>query len=108
MPPMASPRSRQAARLRERRRRAQRRARRLVIGSALAILGVVTLLLTAFGSSGSSGAGTPEPASFAAVPADSHHFFMSKTASTIQVHGMGPFAITYVNPADDPRTKKTN
>jgi hypothetical protein len=68
---MASPRSRQAARLRERRRRAQRRARRLVIGSTLAILGVVTLLLTAFGSSGSSGAGTPEPASFAAVPAAS-------------------------------------
>jgi hypothetical protein len=66
---MASPRSRQAARLRERRRRSQRRARRLVIGSALAILGIVTLLLTAFGSGGSSSA--PEPAAFAAVPAAS-------------------------------------
>jgi len=21
----------------------------------------------------------------------------------VQVHGLGPFAITYVNPADDPR-----
>ena len=50
VPAMASPRSRQAARLRERRRRAQRRARRLVILSALAVLGIVTLLLTAFGS----------------------------------------------------------
>jgi hypothetical protein len=66
---MASPRSRHAARLRERRRRAQRRARRLVIGSALAVLGIVTLLLTAFGSGGSSGA--PEPAGFTAVPAAS-------------------------------------
>ena len=27
---------------------------------------------------------------------------MSKTAATIQVHGIGPFAINYVNPADDP------
>ncbi|HET6601676.1 MAG TPA: hypothetical protein VFG57_06890, partial [Gaiella sp.] len=52
---MASPRSRQAARLRERRRRTQRRARRLVLLSVLAVLGVVTLLFTAFGSSGSSG-----------------------------------------------------
>jgi hypothetical protein len=25
----------------------------------------------------------------------------------IQVHGIGPFGITYLNPADDPRTKKS-
>jgi hypothetical protein len=56
---MASPRSRQAARLRDRRRRAQRRARRLVLLSVLSVLGVVTLLFTAFGSSGSSGGGAP-------------------------------------------------
>ncbi|HKY22764.1 MAG TPA: DUF4440 domain-containing protein [Vicinamibacterales bacterium] len=43
---------------------------------------------------------------FAALPTDMRHYFMSKTASTIQVHGIGPFGITYVNPADDPRTKK--
>jgi hypothetical protein len=24
----------------------------------------------------------------------------------VQVHGMGPFAIIYVNPADDPRNAK--
>ena len=42
---------------------------------------------------------------FASVPADMRHTFMVKTAATIQVHGIGPFAITYVNPADDPRTK---
>ncbi len=56
---MASPRSRQAARLRDRRRRAQRRARRLVLLSAIGALGVVTLLLTAFGSSGSSPVASP-------------------------------------------------
>jgi ketosteroid isomerase-like protein/quercetin dioxygenase-like cupin family protein len=45
---------------------------------------------------------------FATVPPDMHHSFIAKTAATIQVHGIGPFAITYVNPADDPRTKKSN
>ena len=45
---------------------------------------------------------------FASVPAEMRHTFMAKTAATIQVHGMGPFGITYVNAADDPRTKKTN
>jgi hypothetical protein len=69
VPAMASPRSRQAARLRERRRRAQRRARRLVILSALCVLGFVTLLLTAFGTGGSSGG--REPGTLAAVPTSS-------------------------------------
>jgi len=39
------------------------------------------------------------------VPAEMRHAFMTRTAATIQVHGIGPFAITYVNPADDPRQK---
>lgn len=47
---MPTPRSRQAARHRARRRRAQQRARRLVVLSAVGALALVTLLLTAFGS----------------------------------------------------------
>ena len=43
---------------------------------------------------------------YAAVPAEMRHFFMAKTAATIQVHGMGPFAVNYVNPADDPSKQK--
>lgn len=43
---------------------------------------------------------------FVVLPAEMRHTFVSKTASTFQVHGTGPFAITYVNPADDPRLKK--
>ena len=43
---------------------------------------------------------------YAALPANMHHSFMARTAATFQVHGNGPFAITYVNPADDPRQKK--
>jgi quercetin dioxygenase-like cupin family protein len=39
---------------------------------------------------------------YALMPADMRHFAMATTAATIQVHGQGPFALTYVNPADDP------
>lgn len=39
---------------------------------------------------------------FAALPAEMHHYFLARTAATFQVHGMGPFAVNYVNPADDP------
>ena len=42
---------------------------------------------------------------YAALPATMHHYFMAKTAATIQVHGMGPLAVNYVNPADDPSKK---
>ena len=55
--PMASPRSRQAARFRARQRRAQLRARRLVLLGLVGALVVVTLSLTAFGG-GSQSAGT--------------------------------------------------
>lgn len=43
------------------------------------------------------------PGSFMLVPAESHHFMVVRTEAIIQVHGVGPFMITYVNPADDPR-----
>ena len=37
--------------------------------------------------------------------ANMHHYAFTKTGATIQVHMQGPFAITYVNPADDPSKK---
>jgi quercetin dioxygenase-like cupin family protein len=37
--------------------------------------------------------------------ANMHHYAYTKTGATIQVHMQGPFAITYVNPADDPSKK---
>jgi ketosteroid isomerase-like protein len=42
---------------------------------------------------------------YASLPAEMRHFFTSRSAATIQVHGMGPFAVNYVNPADDPSKK---
>lgn len=43
---------------------------------------------------------------FTAMPAGMHHFAWTKKGATIQIHGMGPFAITYLNPSDDPRNAK--
>lgn len=40
---------------------------------------------------------------YAVMPATMHHYFVVKTAAVIQVHGLGPFAINYIDPADDPR-----
>jgi len=39
---------------------------------------------------------------YALLPAQMHHYAMAKTAAIVQVHGMGPFALTYVDPKDDP------
>jgi ketosteroid isomerase-like protein len=43
---------------------------------------------------------------FVRLPAEMRHYAAAKGATTIQVHGMGPFAINYVNAADDPRQTK--
>lgn len=43
---------------------------------------------------------------YAAMPAGMRHFGLAKTATVVQIHGVGPFTTTYVNPADDPRTNK--
>lgn len=40
---------------------------------------------------------------FITAPANGHHFAVTRVKTVVQVHGEGPFAITYVNPADDPR-----
>lgn len=41
--------------------------------------------------------------SMAVMPAKHNHYFIAKTAVTIQVSMLGPFEITYINPDDDPR-----
>src|SRR5690242_7336222 len=39
----------------------------------------------------------------ATMPAKAHHFAEAQGATFISVTAMGPFALTYVNPADDPQ-----
>jgi quercetin dioxygenase-like cupin family protein len=40
---------------------------------------------------------------FFSMPAEHHHYALFDEESTIQLHGIGPFAITYVHPEDDPQ-----
>jgi quercetin dioxygenase-like cupin family protein len=40
------------------------------------------------------------------VPANMSHFVQAKGATVVEVSTMGPFAMTYVNPSDDPSRKK--
>lgn len=44
--------------------------------------------------------------SFMRMPKEARHYAVAKGETIIQVHGIGPFDITYVNAADDPRNKK--
>lgn len=43
---------------------------------------------------------------FAIMPAGMKHFAGAKGEAIVQVSGIGPFEIKYVNPADDPRKAK--
>jgi quercetin dioxygenase-like cupin family protein len=40
--------------------------------------------------------------SFAVAPAKVNHFALAKKEAIVEVSAMGPFAMTYVNPDDDP------
>lgn len=42
---------------------------------------------------------------FTMMPPGHTHFVLVPEESLIQLHGWGPWAINYVNPRDDPRTK---
>ena len=48
---------------------------------------------------------TLEPGGYVVAPANMHHFATSRNGAVIQISLMGPFEITYVNAADDPRNK---
>jgi anti-sigma factor ChrR (cupin superfamily) len=51
--------------------------------------------------------GVPVPmGGFTAMPAKTPHYAYTLTEPTeIQLHSVGPWGITYLNPADDPRRK---
>jgi ketosteroid isomerase-like protein/quercetin dioxygenase-like cupin family protein len=39
---------------------------------------------------------------YSAMPREMRHYVMARGATTVQIHSMGPIAINYVDPADDP------
>jgi hypothetical protein len=46
------------------------------------------------------------PGSFGYVGPKMHHYAWFTGDSEIQIHGIGPFALHYIHPADDPRNAK--
>lgn len=44
---------------------------------------------------------------FFSMPAGMQHFALSPEESVIQLHGIGPWDIRYLNPSDDPRRRLT-
>ena len=46
------------------------------------------------------------PGGYGVAMAGMHHYAYTTSGATIQVHLQGPFAITYVNPANDPSKKR--
>lgn len=45
------------------------------------------------------------PGGFVVAGANQHHYARARGRTIVQVHAMGPFALTYVNAADDPQKK---
>lgn len=45
------------------------------------------------------------PASFVHLPAGTPHYAVAETESVVQINGVGPFDVVYMNPKDDPRAQ---
>jgi len=46
-----------------------------------------------------------KPGGMMIMDAKTPHFAWAKAETVVQLHGTGPWGVTYVNPADDPRKK---
>jgi hypothetical protein len=63
-------------------------------------------LMLGFGERFDKGATRALPAgSYAMLPKDAPHYNVMKGETILQFHGIGPYDIQYVNPADDPSRK---
>jgi len=54
------------------------------------------------GLAGARCAETLRAGGFGVAPAHMNHYAWTQTGAVIQINLIGPFALTYVNPADDP------
>lgn len=70
----------------------------------------VTIISGAFGMGGGEihnrdSAPLLAPGGFVRIPAGMPHFAWTKDETVVQINGVGPFDVQYVDPADDPRKK---
>ena len=47
------------------------------------------------------------PGGFVTAPAEHAHYGLARGETVVQIHAIGPFALTYVNPADAPVAMKS-
>jgi quercetin dioxygenase-like cupin family protein len=62
-------------------------------------------LTLAMGEGGKVHTATFGPGDYVLLPARMQHEASTTDGAVVQVHGMGPFAINYVDPKDDPRNR---
>jgi quercetin dioxygenase-like cupin family protein len=55
-----------------------------------------------------SGASALPPGAFFVLPVGDHHYVWTRGETIVQLHGIGPWGIDYVNPEDDPRNSGRN
>jgi len=48
------------------------------------------------------------PGSMSIMQSGTHHFAWFGEETVLQLHGIGPWTVTYVNPADDPKNQAKN
>lgn len=48
------------------------------------------------------------PGAYFELPGGHHHSAVMRGETIVQIDGLGPFDIFYVNPSDDPRTKRSS
>jgi quercetin dioxygenase-like cupin family protein len=55
----------------------------------------------------SSALTTLRAGAFLAMQPETRHFVQTQGRTVVQIHGIGPWKINYVNPADDPRQRRS-
>ena len=74
--------------------------------NVVVVSGAVTFGMGEKLAKGAAGNKTLQPGGFALMPAGMNHFAYTAAESTIVLYGQGPVEFKYVNPNDDPRSKK--
>jgi quercetin dioxygenase-like cupin family protein len=58
------------------------------------------------GEGGNTHSASFAPGDYVLLPAHMQHEASTKDGVVVQIHGVGPFALNYVDPKDDPRNRK--
>ncbi len=69
-------------------------------------VGVAVLGIHATGLGYAAEPTNPADEHLTVMPKGSPHFAVARGETVVQVHAIGPWGLTYVDPKDDPRTRR--